>query len=101
MGGRARMIVEPGDVVTINGHFKWAPFGQVLVLVGNGIVMCTSSALLLFAMYARSESAFMWSLGGDAASSVLCFLTFIFWVAHHSQMDPDRNVPLIVLCGSQ
>merc|ERR1712190_461829 len=52
-------------------------------------------------MYARSESAFRYSLGCDAACSVLCVLTCILWVPHHSQMDPDRNVPLIVLCGSQ
>ena len=36
-------------------------------------------------------------LHGDAACSVLCALPFILFVPHHSQMDPDPNIPLIVV----
>ena len=36
-------------------------------------------------------------LHGDAACSVLCVLPFILFVPHHSQMDPDRNIPFIVV----
>eukprot|EP00931_Biecheleriopsis_adriatica_P046007 TRINITY_DN26389_c0_g2_i1.p1 TRINITY_DN26389_c0_g2~~TRINITY_DN26389_c0_g2_i1.p1 ORF type:complete len:305 (+),score=23.14 TRINITY_DN26389_c0_g2_i1:43-957(+) len=100
--GRARGLVGSHEAVTVNGN--WILAGGVLDMVSLGvnvILMCGSTASLIFAACFRYSSLYKWALKADAVGSLLCIATLILWVPGRSEKDPARNIPLIILCGLQ
>jgi len=99
--GRAPKLVGNYDAVTVNGN--WI-VGGILDFMGLGInviIMCGSTACLLYARRTRSAVAFKQALVGEALGSVCCVATFAFWVPGRLVKDPARSLPLIALCVLQ
>lgn len=99
--GRARKLVGDYEAVTVNGDWTWGGINDVASLVGNAIVMCCSTAILIYGASAGDSWAFKVGLGCDCGCSILCVATFFLWGLSHVVKDPSRCLPLLALCLAQ
>ena len=99
--GRARMLVGDYEAVTVNGDWIVGGLLDFISLGINVILMCCSTAALIYAAHAQNAAVFKVSLGGDAIGSILCIVTLLLWGLGHATKDPARNLPVIALCGLQ